>query len=57
MDDNKLNTWKESRKRRIRNLSSKNLLSGIIAHDWTALSAAITLVESFKETDLEKLKS
>jgi len=54
VDDNKLNTWKESRKRRIRNLSSKNLLSGIIAHDWTALSAAITLVESFKETDFRE---
>lgn len=46
MEDKQLNKWLKSRRKRIDSFSVDQLLDGILKHDMTYLSQAITLVES-----------
>lgn len=51
MDQKHINDWLKNRKLRKENLTTENLLEGILNHDMASLSAAITILESVKPLD------
>lgn len=51
MDQEHLNNWLNKRKERRNNFNSDQLLSQILTHDISALSTAITLLESTRKDD------
>ena len=51
MDQKHINDWLKKRKLRKENLTTENLLEGILNQDMSSLSAAITILESTKPLD------